>query len=118
LIGDFNVPNFDRERSLSLPNCYFYSKLKDEAIYISTSLLGLTQFLLTESSLVLVFTNFDRVGTFFANVGVVEPDAFHPPIFIEIPLDLHNSTSYHAHSYGKYISGDYSFLFSFLFNYD
>jgi hypothetical protein len=118
LIGDFNVPNFDRERSLSLPNCYFYSKLKGDAVFTSTCLLGLTQHLLTDSSLDLVFTNFDRVCTFFTDAGVVKPNAFHPPIVIEIPLDLHNSMSYHAHSYHKYASGDYSLLFSFLFNYD
>jgi hypothetical protein len=39
-------------------------------------------------------------------------------IAIEMPLDLHNSTSYHAHSYRKYASGDYNLLFRFLFNYD
>jgi hypothetical protein len=92
--------------------------LKGDVIFTSTSPLGLTQRLLTDSSLDLVFTNFDRVGTFFGDIGVVKPDAYHPPIVIEIPLDLHNSTSYHAHSYRKYASGDYSLLFSFLFNYD
>jgi hypothetical protein len=117
LIGDFNVPNFDWERSLPLSNCYFYSILKGNVIYTSTSLLGLTQRLLTDSSLDLVFTNFDRVGTFFADEGVVKPDAYHPPIVIEIPLDLHISTSY-ARSYRKYASGDYSLLFRLLFNYD
>jgi hypothetical protein len=91
LIWDFNVPNFDWERGLPLPKCYYYSKLKGD----STSLLGLTQRLLTYSSLDLLFTNFDRVGAFFANVGVVKPDAFHSPIVIEIPLDLHNLTLRH-----------------------
>jgi hypothetical protein len=92
--------------------------LKGDVISTSTSLLGLTQRLLTDSFLDLVFTNFDREGTFFADIGVVKPDAYHPPIVIEIPLDLHNSTSYHTHCYRKYASGDYNLLFSFLFNYD
>jgi hypothetical protein len=118
LIWDLSVPNFDWERDLPLPNCYFYSKLKSDVIYASTSLLGLTQRLLTDSSLDPVFTNFDRVGTFFADVSVVKPDAFHPPIVIEVPFDLHISASYHARSYRKYASGDYSLLFSFLSNYD
>jgi hypothetical protein len=74
-----------------LRNCYFYSKLKGDVIYNLTSLLGLTQRLLTSSSLDPVFTNFDRVGKFFADEGVVKPDAFRPPIVIEIPSDLHNS---------------------------
>jgi hypothetical protein len=100
---------------LPLPNVCFYSKLKGDAIYTSTSLWGLTQRLLTDGSLDLVFNNFDRVGTFFADEGVVKPDAFRQPIAIEIPSDLINSMSYHAHSYRKYTPGDYSLLFSFLF---
>ena len=42
----------------------------------------------------------------------------HPPIVIEISVNLHNSTSYHYHSYRKYALGDYIFLFRFLSNYD
>jgi hypothetical protein len=118
LIGDFNAPNFDWERGLPLPNCNFYSKLKVTQIYISICLLGLTQCLLTDNSLDPIFTNFSRVNLFFADVGVVEPDSCHLSIFIEIPLDLHNSTSYHEHSYRKYALGVYSLLFSFLSNHD
>jgi hypothetical protein len=103
---------------LPLPNCYLYSKLTGDTIYTSTCLLGLTQHLLTNSSLDLVFTNFDRVSTLFANIGVVKPNAFLLRNVIEIPLDLHNSVSYHGHSYCKCASGDYSLLFSFLSNYD
>jgi hypothetical protein len=73
---------------------------------------------LTDNSLDLFFTNLNRVGIFFVDAGVVKPDACHPPIVIEIPLGLRNSTSHHAHSYRKYASEDYSLLFSFLSNYD
>jgi hypothetical protein len=79
---------------------------------------NLTQCLFTDNSLDLIFTNFGRVNTFFADVGVVKPDPCHPPIVIEIPLDLRNSASYYEHSYPKYALRDYGFLFSFLSNYD
>jgi hypothetical protein len=85
VVVDFNAPNLDWGRGLPQPNCYFYSKLKGGAIYTLTCLLGLTQCLLTDNSLDLVFTNFSRVNTFFAGVGVVNPNSCHPPIIIEIP---------------------------------
>jgi hypothetical protein len=88
------------------------------AIQTSTCLLSLTQRLATDNSLDLVLTNFSRVSTFFADAGVVKPGLCHPPIVIEIPLDLQNSASCYEHSYGKYILGDYNLLFSFLSNYD
>ena len=80
---------------MSLLNCSFYSKLNSEAIYITICLLGLTRCLATDHSLELVFSNFNRVSAFFADVGVVEPDSCRPPIVNDIPLDLHNSASYH-----------------------
>jgi hypothetical protein len=73
--------------------------------------------LLADNTLGLVFTNFSRVNTLFADVGVVNHHVCHPPIVIEIPLDLHNSTPYHAHAYRQYALGDYSLSFSFLSNY-
>ena len=73
---------------------------------------------MTDNSLDLVFTNFNRINTCFDDVGGVKPDPCHPPIVIEISLDLRNSTSYHEHSYRKYALGDYSLLFSYLSNYD
>jgi hypothetical protein len=91
--GDFNVSNFDWERDLPLPPCYFYSKLKGDAMYTSACLLSPIQCLLTDSSLDPVFTNFSPVNTFFPDVGVVKPNSCHLPIVIEIPLDLHKCTS-------------------------
>jgi len=95
LIGDFSAPNFDWGRGLPLWNCSFYSKLNSDAVYTTTCRLGLTQCLATDNALELVFSNFSRVSTFFADIGVVEPDSCHPTIVIDIPFDLHNSTSYH-----------------------
>ena len=40
-IGDFKTPTFDREWSLSLATCHFYSKSMRNANYTSTCLLGL-----------------------------------------------------------------------------
>ena len=97
LIGDFSALNFDWKRGLPLPNCSFYSKLNSDAVYTTTCLLGFTQCLATDNSLELVFSNFNRVYALFADVGVVQPDSCHVPIFIDIPLDLHNSMSHHWH---------------------
>ena len=93
LIGDFSAPNFDGERGLPLSKCIFHSKLVTQ-FYTTTCLLGLTRCLATAISLELVFSNFNRVSAFFADEGVVELHSCHPPIVIDIPLDLHNSTSY------------------------
>jgi hypothetical protein len=71
--GVFSIPNFDWERVLSLPKCYFYSKLKGDAIYTSTCLLDLTQCRVTENSLDPVFTTFNYVRTFFADVVLSSP---------------------------------------------
>jgi hypothetical protein len=95
LIGDFSAPNFDWERGLPLSNYSFYSKLNSDAVYTTTCLLDLTRCLATDNSLELVFSNFNRVSAFFADVGVVAPDSCHPSIAIDIPLDLRNSASYH-----------------------
>lgn len=73
---------------------------------------------MTGNSLDLVFANFSRVSTFFADAGVVKPGHCHPPNVIEMPLDLQNSASHYKHSYRKYILGDYNLLFSFFSNYD
>ena len=79
-----------RERRLPQSDCHFYTKLNGDAIYTSTCVLGLTQ--------CIVFNSVNRGSTLFAGAGVVKPDSCHPPIATEIPVDLHNSTSYQDHS--------------------
>lgn len=111
LIGDFNASNFDWERGIC-------SKLKGDAIYTSICLLGLTLLVATDNSLELVYSNFNRVSTLFADVCVVKSDSCHPSLAIGISLDLHNSKSYHEHSYCTNVLLDYSLLLSFLSNYD
>ena len=118
LIGVVNAPNCYWEKGLPLTNCYVCSKLRDDAIYTTTCFLGVAQCLVTDKSLDLVFTNFNCISTCFVDVGVVKPDPCHPPNFIEMPLNLLNSTSEHKHSYCKYALGNYSFSLSFLSNYD
>jgi len=56
----------------------------------------------------LVFNNFNRVSTFFADVNVVKPEPCHPPTAIEIPLDVHKFLPYFEQSYRQYALGDYS----------
>jgi len=92
-------------------------KLKGDVIYTSICLLGLTQFVATDNALELVYSNFNRVSTLFADVCVVKSDSCHPPLAIEIPLDLHTCMLYNEHSYRMCALGDYSLLFSFLSNY-
>jgi hypothetical protein len=93
---------FDWESGFPEQNSLLF-KLQGEAISTSTYLLGLTQRLVTDNSLDLVFTNFSRVSIFFADASFVKPGLCHPPIGIEIPLDLQNSASYYEHFYRKYI---------------
>jgi hypothetical protein len=103
---------------LLLSNHHFYLTLNSDTIYTSTCLLGLTHFVSTDNALDLVFTNFSRVSTFFADVSDVKlDDSCLPPIVIEIPLDLHTRMLYSEHSYRMYALGDCSLLFSFLSNY-
>jgi hypothetical protein len=37
MVGDFNTPGFDWNHGLSVPDCHDYTKLRDDAIYTSTS---------------------------------------------------------------------------------
>jgi hypothetical protein len=41
LTGDFNIPNFNWALGLSMNNCHYYPKQKEDAIYASTCVLGL-----------------------------------------------------------------------------
>jgi hypothetical protein len=43
LLGDFNAPGFNWDSGTPLPKCHYYSKLKGDAIYTSTYLLGQRQ---------------------------------------------------------------------------
>jgi hypothetical protein len=73
--------------------------------------------MVTNNSLDLVFTNFNHVSTFFADI-VFQPDLCHLPNAIETPLDLHDSMSHYEQSYCKYALGDYSLLSCFLSDYN
>ena len=84
----FHAPNFDWERDLSLSNCNYYSKLKGNAIFTSTYHLVLIQCLATDSSVDLLFGNFNRVSTFFGDASVVKHYSCHPLIVTEITLNL------------------------------
>jgi hypothetical protein len=95
-------------------------QIKGEAIYSSTCFLGLTRPIENIDCLELVFTNFDRVSTYFADTGVVKLDMYHQPTVLEIPFGFHNthSMSQHKHSYCNYAAGDYNLLYSLLCNCD
>jgi hypothetical protein len=89
LLGDFNAPGFNWEIGAPLPKCHYYSKLKGDAIYTSTCLLGLRQGVEAVDSinmLDLVFANFTDVKLVPADSGLVTPDTYHPPFSIDVLL--------------------------------
>jgi hypothetical protein len=72
-MGNFNTPGFDCKCGMSLPNYHCYSKLKGEAIYTATCLLGLTQNIETNHNnkfLGLVFVNVDNLRVYFVDMGL------------------------------------------------
>jgi hypothetical protein len=86
---DFNTLGFNGESGTPLPNCHYYSKLKGDAIYTSTCLLGLRQCVEaidTPSMLDLVFANFTDLKSVPAHSGLVTPDTYHPPLSIDVFL--------------------------------
>jgi hypothetical protein len=89
VIGDFNIPNFDWKRGLSLPNSHYYSKLKVDAIYTSTCLLDLSHCIDTVGSsnlLGLIFSNLRDLGITPVDPGLIKTDNYNPPLIINICL--------------------------------
>jgi hypothetical protein len=87
LLGDFNAPGFNWESGTPLSKCHYYSKLKGDAIYTSTCLLGPRQCAEAIDSLNmldLVFANFTDLKSVPAHSGLVTPDTYHPPLSIDV----------------------------------
>jgi hypothetical protein len=117
IIGDFNAPDFDWKRGLSLPNSHYYCKIKGEAIYTSTCLLNLNQCLDTVHSsnlLDLIFTNLRDLDITPAVPGLIKPDNYHPPLIIKVSLPVANSKQSAVRSFRKFSSGDYGLLYHIL----
>jgi hypothetical protein len=121
VVGDFNVPGFDWKLGLSSSNSYYYIKLKGEAIYTSTCLLGLFQYNYSRNNGNLLDLIFSNVTDFSINYDVhclVHPDVYHPPFVTELKLPTRTSNMLSSISFRKYYSGDYLTLYNTLSTYD
>jgi hypothetical protein len=121
LLGDFNAPGFNWDKGTPLSTCNYYSKLKGEAIFTSTCLLDLRQCVEATDSrnmLDLVFANFAAIQAVPATSGLVTPDAYHPPLLIDVilPYKKNNLNCWSRHYI--YAAGDYSLLYNLLCTYD
>jgi hypothetical protein len=121
-LGDFNAPGFNWETGASLPKCHYYSKLKGDAIYTSTCLLGLRQCVEAVDSinmLGLVFANFTDLKLVPVDSGLVTPDTYHPPFSIDVLLPYVNNNNLKSEiSYRIYSAGNYTLLYNILTTYD
>jgi hypothetical protein len=89
LLGDFNAPGFIWESGTSLLKCHYYSKLKGDAIYTSTCLLGLRQCVEAVdilNILDLAFANFTDLKSTPTDSGFVTADTNLPPLSIDVFL--------------------------------
>jgi hypothetical protein len=114
LLGDFNAPGSNWERGTPLPNCHYYSKLKGDAIYTSTCLLGLRQCIEAVDTLTmldLVFANFTDLKSVPADSGLVAPDTYHPPLNTDVFLPNVNNNLNYEFSYRIFAAGNYILLY-------
>jgi hypothetical protein len=65
-----------------------------------------------------VFANFTDLKSVPADSGLVKPDAFHPPLSIDVMLFHVNKNLNGEFSYRNFAAGNYELLYSMLYNYD
>jgi hypothetical protein len=121
LLGDFSAPSFNWEIGAPLSKCHYYSKLKEDAIYTSTCLLGLRQCVEAVDSinlLDLVFANFSDLKLVPVDSGLVTPDTYHPPLSIDVLLPHVNNNLNSEINYLIYSAGNYTLLYNLLSTYD
>jgi hypothetical protein len=117
MVGDFNAPGFDWKSGLSLPNSYYYSKLKGDAIYTSTCLLNLNQCTDNVGSsnlLDLIFSNLSDLRITPVDPGRIKPDNYHPPLITNIYLPFTTCIQNYVYSYRKFSSEDYALFYNIL----
>jgi hypothetical protein len=116
-LGDFDAPGFNWETGAPLPKCHYYSKLKGDAMYTSTCLLGLRQCVEAVDSinlLDLVFANFTDLKLVPVDSHLVTPDTYHPPLSIDVLLPHINNNLNSEFSYRIYSGGNYTLLYNLL----
>jgi hypothetical protein len=116
LLGDINVPGYDWVSG----HMHYYTKLRGEVIQNTSCFLELSQYKLTIQSknlLDLVFANCIDVAASNFYIDLVEPDTFHPSLFIDVSLFL-PSYAQSRLSFSNYAYDDYALLCTFLSCYD
>jgi hypothetical protein len=105
LLADFKALGFNWESGTPLPKCHYYCKLKGDAIYPSTCLLGLRQCVEAVDALNmldLVFANFTDPKSVPANSGLVAPDLYHLPLSTDISLPHNNNNNNNNNLYCEF----------------
>jgi hypothetical protein len=117
LLGDFSAPGFNGESGSPLPSRHCYYELKGDAVYTSTSLLGLrlcVEGVDIHNLLDLVFTNFSDAKSVIADSGLVKPDTYHPGMSTDVCLPRVNNNVNCEFSNRNFAAGNYTLLYNIL----
>jgi hypothetical protein len=121
LLGDFNVPGFDRNNASPSPNCHFYTKLKGNVINSAIFYLGLNEHnhpVNEFTFLDFVYSNFVYISLDYVDHGLVNPDHFQPPFIIDCTIPLRRKNQNFNTPCKRYAAGDYALLYNALLTYD
>jgi hypothetical protein len=121
LLGDFNVSGFDWANSFPQANSYYYTKIRGDVVHSAACYLGLSQYNLAiknKNLLDLVFANFSCVNVMISNLNLVEPDAFHPSLVIDLSSTIVSSHSQPCRLSRDYARADCSLQNRYLSSYD
>jgi hypothetical protein len=105
LLGDFNVPVLIGEMA-SLKLTHYYTKIRGDVVHSVACYLGLSQRNLTTQNknlLDLVFANSSCVNVKISNLDLVQPDALHTSLLIDL-----SSIFLSTHSQPSRLSRDYA----------
>jgi hypothetical protein len=87
LLSDLNVPGFDWANGFPQANSHYYTKIRGDTVQSAACYLGLSQYNLTiqnKNLLDLVFANFSCINFTISDLDLVEPDAIHPSLVIDL----------------------------------
>jgi hypothetical protein len=87
LLGDFNVSGFDWANGFPQLDSHYYTKIGGDVFHSAACYLGLSQHNLTiqnKNLLDLVFANVSCVNVTISNFDLVESDAVHPSLVIDL----------------------------------
>jgi hypothetical protein len=102
-------------------NSHYYIKIRGDVVHSAACFLGLSQYNLTiqnKNLLDLVFANFSCVNVTISNLYLVEPDAFHPSLVIDLSSTVVVPHAQPSRLSLDYAHADYFLLYSYLSSYD